>query len=535
MAYSKQTTDYGIPYPSDNEIIQGADEEIAAEIINNQLRAGVLGAGGNRVFQDGVFTAQIVDTVLGTVEVTLAPSGSNLPSVQGIAAEGLIEIFDNVVWTNLNANTFYYLYLQSINNTYIFPDSVNIISSQTPLTNQVYLFLATVDTTGSDVLTAPIIDPSPPGKPTAFNLFNLLNNNHDPFGPELTQSVLTVLQQFSVLTSAGVTSLFQQLNVDATLPVITIQNHSNQPDIYSSVGPLLLSDIYVPAGFALSDQVNIAYHGLATSIIGALNEVLTQVITHINDNQDPHGETLYQTNLVLGSLLTVPQLLITPPPPAPPGPPLPPGQLSYLDLRSSGELRIGDLRGGLYWSDPGNPYYLGAGASLMGALNELLELINTLSGVVGGITGSTLQALGPVVFEITPEDIGLNLHFKVIISLAEDFSNIIVTKESKTSTTGWFYEYQPPAPPLPPSPPADPYALPGIFTIPVPADLPSWVALPSDGLPESLQYHPDGRPVRVKYETQPGDLVYSRNRYSVSVQEYNGIYGDSELAAITFD
>jgi hypothetical protein len=215
-----------------------------------------------------------------------------------------------------------------------------------------------------------------------------------------------------------------------------------------------------------------------------LNEILTNLITHINNGTDPHGETLYQTNLVLSGLLHASKLEITPPvsPPGLPGPPLPPGQLSGLEIHSSGELRIGDLRGGLSWSDESNPYYLGFALSLMGALNEIYSGITNLNSEVGTLLGSTIPALMPIVFEIVPEDLNLPLHFKITISDTEDFSHIIVTRESRLSITGWWYEVQAPAPlppappsPVPPPPPLNPYSLPGVLTLPAPLPLPSWV------------------------------------------------------------
>jgi hypothetical protein len=532
VAYIRRTTHYGFPYISDDEILSGIDEETAALIIDNQLRAGILGAGGTRVYQNGTFVAAIVDEISGRVEVTLSPRSVGLPSVQGIASDGLIEVFDPIVWTDLAANTFYYLYVQATASTYEDPGNVNIISSDTPITSLDHLLLATLSTTDTDADPAvqPVVDVSPPGKPTAFNLFQLLNNNHDPFGPSLTQSVLTVLSQFSVILERGTTALFQQLNPDASLPVITIENVSGQPEISSS-GQLRLADAFIPAGFAFSDEANSAYQGIATSLVGALNELLTELLAHINNNQDPHGEILYQTSLVLGTFLEIPQLRLHPPAPAPPtSPPAPP----YYDILSSGELRLGDSRGGIALTENGNTTYDGIAISLIGALNELLGLINALAAEVGGISGTTLPAVSPVVFEIVPEELGIPLHFKITVSEAENFSNVIATKESRTNVTGWFYEAHPPAPPLPPSPPPGPATLPGAILVPDPPPPPEWVALPADGLGPDLQLQWDGRPTRVKYEPQSGDGILSRHRYTVGIQEYNGEYGDTELAALTF-
>jgi hypothetical protein len=552
MAYAKETSNYGIPYISNNEILDGTESEIAAEIIDNQLRAGILGGGGTRVFQNGIWTATIVDLFTGMVELTLDPSGSGLPSVQGVANNGLVEVYDSITWTNLATNSKYFIYVQALESTYTDPTSVNIIASTTPITRNDHLFLATITTVNTDGSATPptnpspsqpIVDDSPDGKPTLPNLFELLNATSDPFGVALTQTVLTVLSQFSVLSDYNQTALFQQLSPDATLPVITIDNRSinpRQPDIFASYAPLLLADINVPDGFALSEDGATAYIGLAKSIIGALNENWNDIQNHIHEDTNPHGSHLFQTSLSVSGLLDVVQLKINAKPPGPPSPPPPPGQLSYLDIYSTGELRIGDSRGGMYWSDSANPYYQGASTSLMGALNDLLNSIAFLAEEVGGVTGTVQAGLTPIIFEIAPEDLGLPLHFKLTVGKTEDFSNIIVTKESKISQAGWFYEYQPSAlppsgPPSPPPPPINPYSLPGTIQVPDPAPLPYWVPVPSGGVPGNAQTLLSGEPVRVKYEPQTGDNLFCRIMYSIAVQEFNGEYGEADLSSIVFD
>jgi hypothetical protein len=547
MAYLKSTPHYGFPYISDNEIMSGSDEETAALIIDNQIRAGILGAGGTRVYQNGSFSADISDPVTGEVDVTLTPIEGN-PSVQGIANNCLVEVYDPIVWEGLPPDSFYYLYVQATDATFKDATNVNIVASESPITSQDYLFLATVDTTGSATVPTPmqpVLDVSPPGKPTAFNLYQLLNNNYNPFGPNLTQSVLTVLDSFNVTLDAGSTALIQQLNPDATQSPLTIENVSSQPEIASS-GKLRFADQYIPQGFAFSDAANTAYQGVAVSIIGALNEILTEILTHINDNHDPHGPTLYQTSLVLADFLSVPRLVIDPPvlpppppglPPGPPGPPPPP---TPCEIQSTGELRLCDVRGGIALTDPDNPVYLGAGDSLIGALNELLELIDTLSDIVNGILGSTTPAMSPVVFEIWVEELGLPLHFRIQISGSEDFippfspPSPPIVKESLVSVTGWFYEYHPPAPPLPPSPPPNPYALPGAILVPDPPPDPEWLQLDPEGLPGDLQVQLDGRPTKVKYEPQHGDGIFLRHRYTIAVSEYNGQYGEEDLGSFVF-
>ena len=305
MAYAKESTNYGIPYISNNEILDGSEEEIAAEIIDNQIRAGILGAGGTRVFQNGVFTAEIVDSFTGMVELTLSPAGSGLPSVQGIANNGLIEVYDQIIWSDLATNSFYYIYVQSIDGTYVDPTSVNIISSVSEITQNDHLLLATLDTTDTNIGTPPVINNSPPNKPTATNLFDFMNAQSDPFGPSFTQSILTVTDRLTVMLASGSSALFQQLFPDATQPVIVVDNRSinpRRPDIFASYQPLLLGDVNIPNGFPLTlDNPNPpginqkVYLGLAQSIIGALNESFQGLADHIERRHlDPHGAHLFQ-------------------------------------------------------------------------------------------------------------------------------------------------------------------------------------------------------------------------------------------------
>jgi hypothetical protein len=46
--------------------------------------------------------------------------------------------------------------------------------------------------------------------------------------------------------------------------------------------------------------------------------------------------------------------------------------------------------------------------------------------------------------------------------------------------------------------------------------------------------HPDGRPSKVKYEVQAGDGILLRHKYSVGVTEWDGQYGEFDLAAFVF-
>lgn len=501
----------------DGDTLSASQEQIAYKIIENQLRGGILASGGNRVLDEGTYLVQVNSGNFSTVTLT------GNPALRGFANEGFVEVYGQLRWENLAPNQEYYLYVRTTTNTYLDPGNVETVTSTSPITLNDHLYLAKIDTADATPSSVPTIDTTPTGKATAFNLFSLLNDNSDPFGSVLNQSILNVLQQFSVRLGKDKTALFQQLNSDATLPVISIENAGDNPEIISS-GELRLADVRIPAGFALTDAANEAYLGVAESLIGALNEILATIQDHIEDNTDPHGETLNQTNLVVQELLTVKHLKIEPG--------SPPSFSS--EIESTGELRFKDSRLTFPFSDTENGEYLGSGESLIGALNELLDLITTLSDTVTGLTGATLSAISPVTFEVNPDEAGINLHFKLVFAETENFSPVILTKESKVSNTGWFYEYQNAAPPLPPSPPRDPNELPGEILVPDELPKPIWVQLPTTGLAASLQTHFDTRPTKVQYRFQSGDGIYLRRHYRVLLQQYNTEYGESELASMTF-
>ncbi len=243
-----------------------------------------------------------------------------------------------------------------------------------------------------------------------------------------------MLQQFSVRLGKDKTALFQQLNPDATLPVISVENSGNNPEIRSS-GELRIADVRIPAGFALSDSANSAYQGAAQSLIGALNEILGIFQEHLGDSTDPHGETLTQTRLVLLEFLSLPKLLLTPPaasPPSPPGsPPSPPSSGQDLEIESTGELRFGDLRSSIALSEEGETSFEGDAISIIGALNELLGLIVSISSLINGLLGNTLPAISPLTFEITPDDAGFPLHFRFQLSETDNFEIIQNSKRVK--------------------------------------------------------------------------------------------------------
>lgn len=531
MAYSSQTPHYGIPYLSSGEKISSETEKIKAEILENLIRAGILGAGGNRAFREGTYEASVNSQNLTTVKLT------GNPALQGICNEGLVESYDPIVWSGLVADTVYWLYVLAGTQTLQDPADFGAIASTVEITTENHLLLAQIDTTGATTTNVPTIDTNPSGKPTGFNLFELLNTHADPFGPLLTQTALTILDQLTVYLGSDKTLLIKQVSSTATAPTLSFENSSDQPEIHSS-GELRLSDQRVLDGLALSDSANPAYIGAAVSLIGALNEILRGLLAHLADSDDPHGETLTQTQLILRNYLRLPKLILTCPV-SPPGPPSPPGSpptppTAECNILSECEMVFcdnDDAGAHITLSDYANRDYLGTAASLIGALNELYQICQELQDSIGNILNTTVLAKSPINLLISPDEVGASLHFKIELSEQDNLSEMVATIESKEDPTGWYYEYHPPLPASPPPPPRSPHTTFSTLSDVTPLP-PEWRSLPIVGLSESLQTKRDGTPVLVQYRPKDSDGIYARRRYAVLAYQYNLEYGEPQLGSL---
>ena len=311
MTYSDQTPFYGIPLVKTGDQINAADEKIVFQIIENQLKAGIMGAGTTRVFKEGSYL--VTNGAGNVVSVSLAGN----PSLVGIANYFLIETNAQIAWFNLQPNQFYYLYVQSVAATKYDATQFTTVTSTTPLDSSSLLFLATLD---NRVPGAPVIDTAPAGKPTGSNLYDLLNSPVNPFGSSLSQSNLTVTVSMILNLSRLYPFLITQASSTATNPVISITNASTQPEIYSS-GELKLADGRLTAGAPLTDTVYYSLPRGSTSVMGALN-VLTdtrlkratissnatssfQTIIGVNDTSSSWTVTLATSTMVDGKIYII--------------------------------------------------------------------------------------------------------------------------------------------------------------------------------------------------------------------------------------
>jgi len=263
MSYTGRTTVYAIPTIKEGELLSEDSEKEAAQIIENQLRAGILGAGSTRVFEEGVYTTSVEGGDIVTVSLT----GS--PALLGIARSGLVELFGIFSWINLEVGRIYFLYAKATEDTYLDSSAVEAISSTSEILTEDHLLLATLDNTISG---APVLDTSPAGKPTGANLFDLLNSPTNPFGNSMTQQNMTIPLSLAVTLAVAGTALFSQTNAAATVPVLSIVNLSNQPEISSS-DKLRMEDATTTVPVPLSEVSFPALPLGAGSLIDALNRL----------------------------------------------------------------------------------------------------------------------------------------------------------------------------------------------------------------------------------------------------------------------
>jgi hypothetical protein len=311
MTYSDQTPFYGIPVVKTGDQINAVDEKQVFQIIENLLKAGVLGAGTTRVFKEGTY----VTTIGASNSVTVSLTGN--PAIRGIANYLLVESSSQQAWFGLAANNFYYLYIQPNANTKFDATQFNTVSSTTPLDSSSSLLMATLDNT---VPGAPVLNTAPAGKPIGGNLFDLLNSPVNPFGSSLTQSNIHALTSMDMTLSSVYSFVINQLNAAASVPVIKINNSGSGSEIQST-GELRLGDSRVSGNVALSDS---SYYSLprgSSSILGSLNVLSDvrlkravvsgsatssyQTIIGVNDTSSPWTITLATSAMVDGRIYII--------------------------------------------------------------------------------------------------------------------------------------------------------------------------------------------------------------------------------------
>lgn len=251
---------YSLPFMKKGDLLSSVEEENKARIIENTLRAGILGAGSTRVFIEGGYAVVI------NPDLTVTINLNGTPSLQGIANQGLVEVFGQIQWPTLPVGTFWYLYIVADTSTFLDPAAINVDARAVPILLSTHLYLATLDNT---VPGAPVLNTNPPGKPIGANLFTLLNSPIDPFGALLSQSNLDVLNRLHITTGLNEENFIRQWNPAATQALLRFDNLSAQPDIKGTI-ELAFADSRI-AFIQLTDVLNATLPLGAASLLGALN------------------------------------------------------------------------------------------------------------------------------------------------------------------------------------------------------------------------------------------------------------------------
>lgn len=254
--YTGRTSYYNIPFMRNGDTLEELSEREVAQIIENQLRAGILAEGETRVYKEGRF---LLSTVRGGFEVKLIGT----PAVRGIARGGLVEVFGDVTWSPVPLGSLWYLYIKATAKTYLDPANIEMVMDKIPRSTPDHLYMALLDTRDPN---NPVLETQPEGKPTGSNLFELLNNPTNPFGDRLVQSNITARVRMDIELDETGTVLIKRSTTPNTAPAVLIDNKGTGPDIQGKMD-LTLADMRVKV--ALSDTADNLPLG-ARSLVGAI-------------------------------------------------------------------------------------------------------------------------------------------------------------------------------------------------------------------------------------------------------------------------
>jgi hypothetical protein len=213
MTYGYQTKRYLIPAVKSGDVIDGAEERRAANIIDNQLYGAIrVHCYGHGIIDDGTYTGTFA-TNNSTVSIR---ENKPHPTLEGFInqvyffSNGLVEV------TGLLDNTTYYLYVEPISpvdetenySTYQY-GNFTVSAYSTEREQDTRLLIAIVTTTGSAIS----IDSVPPDKIRTPRLIDHIAINVDPHTSVLYQTELITNQVtlsgigiFGSMTASGLTA-----------------------------------------------------------------------------------------------------------------------------------------------------------------------------------------------------------------------------------------------------------------------------------------------------------------------------------------
>ena len=277
MAYSGRTSFYNIPIALNGDILDESENQQQMRMIDNFLEAatGVIGTG---VIQEGLFST-VADTGSGH-KVLLDPVAGI--SIKGLLNSGLINSASQIAWTDLQTGNFYFLYLQFTTELYEDETKFTIVSKTDLVdsSNFNYLFMATVDLTGS-----PILDSDPEGKVYSSEFRTHTGTQFNPHTNFLTQTNLSVTGSISGNLNSNETLRINQEFATSIQPLITFNHATSGVPVMRSIDEFVLGDLRTTTQLSASGQVG--FDNLRPSILGAINEnwgVLDSLLSSITGN-----------------------------------------------------------------------------------------------------------------------------------------------------------------------------------------------------------------------------------------------------------
>ena len=230
MTYGYQTKRYLIPAVKSGDVIDGAEERRAANIIDNQLYGAIrVHCYGHGIIDDGIYEGTF-STNNSTVTIR---ENKPHPTLEGFVNQIYFYSVSAIEVTGLLDNTTYYLYVEPISavdetetlSTYQY-GNFNVIAYSTEREQDSRLLIAVVTTTGAAIS----IDSVPSEKIRIPRLIDHIAINVDPhtsilYQTELIagQATLSGIGAFGSITASGVTA--DLINVKTLIVTNEIVNH----------------------------------------------------------------------------------------------------------------------------------------------------------------------------------------------------------------------------------------------------------------------------------------------------------------------
>lgn len=257
--YKRKTKFLGMPYIGPGDTLQSKEEERAARIIENQLRASTLGVQ-SCVIEEGEYSV-VYDDAAKTYSVSLQGSGPNC-ALRGIANGCYIEAGpEGIVWDGLKDGFTHYLYVQWNQKVPENPSAFHIFSRRFEQRNRkgIVLYVARLDLTGNDEYT---LDVYPDGKVYSSDMALHASQKINPHGKRLVQDIIEVRQGIKFHTTDNSKSgavIYVKDDRDGEWPTVETEGEMRFRDKRSDI--------------TLSEESHENLKTTNRSLIGAINEI----------------------------------------------------------------------------------------------------------------------------------------------------------------------------------------------------------------------------------------------------------------------